>query len=108
MQPDDDEDDDLRWEEWLELTDAQQEAACERAEREYFGWLEALAPADRYRVNRGQALRALASARRLLADPFMGKLECIREMQEARIADNRLWLAKLRIYRKTGVFPGSG
>lgn len=100
--------DDLEWEDWIKLTDAQQDAICEREERKFFAMLEAMPLRERIAYERGSALRSIASARRLLADPVLGQMEFMQTMQRKRIADRRLRLVKLRVWRSTGQYPGSG
>lgn len=100
--------DDLEWEDWLKLTDAQQDAACEREERKFFAMLEAMPLRRRVAYERGSTLRSLAQARRILADPLLGQMEFMQTMQRKRIADCRIRLVKLRVWRATGQYPGSG
>ena len=104
---DDDDDgfDEADWDEWMTLSDAEQDRRVLAAEREYFEWLDSLSPLQRYRYDRGSALRSLAKARKLLG---MDRCpEVIMEMQRERVATLRLRLLGLRIQRATGVRPGN-
>lgn len=103
----DDIEDELRWEEWMQLSDEQTEAICDRHMKRYVDWVSSMTPTQWYRYQRRSALRSLREGRKFLADPALHRIECIDQMQRERIKANRLRLLKLRIFRSTGTYPGS-
>jgi hypothetical protein len=100
-----DDDDDLDMDEWMTLSEAEQERRVFAAEREYFEWLDSLTILQRYRYDRGSALRSLAQARRMIAIDRCP--EVIVTLGRERIAVLRRRLLALRIHRSTGVRPGT-
>ena len=105
-----DDDEDLEWEEFMELADEQAEAVADREMARYQRMLDSMTPAQWYRYQRGSALRSIAEARRFLAEPMPNghdRFECIDDVQRRRLASSRVRLVKLRTFRSTGVWPGT-
>jgi hypothetical protein len=92
--------DDIEMEEWLEMSEAQQNAALERAMREYGRMIDAMPEKDRIRHFIRGALANCRSYRRTLK---VLDIDIIR--QHLRGCQHRL--LKLRIWRQTGIYPGS-
>ncbi|HET8636019.1 MAG TPA: hypothetical protein VFL96_04135 [Acidobacteriaceae bacterium] len=59
-------DDDLFWEEWLSLSDAQRDAIVDREMAEYSRWFSTLTPIQQYRHRRKRNLETCLGWRRTL------------------------------------------
>ena len=92
-------DEDLDWEEWLELSDEQQEAICDREMAEYYKMLDRMPLKQRIDHARGNALRSCLNWRRMInCHGFTFGRTYLRDAQ--------VRLLKLRIWRATGQYPG--
>lgn len=89
----DDEDDDLDWDEWMAMTDDQQEAVLDRAWRAYDEWCRRTPLRVRQRRHIRDALARCVRVRGLGAPPFI-----LKRMQ--------ISLVKARLWRQTGIYPG--
>jgi hypothetical protein len=94
-------DDDLDWDEWMEMTDAQQEAALEREMQLYNEWWDSLTPLEQYRHSRRSAVEGCLVWRKSMR--ALGGGDFLREYLRQR----QLRLVKLRVWRATGAYPGS-
>lgn len=103
-QPDVDLDDDLDWEEWMTLTDAQQEAVVDREVADYARWYDSLPLPEQIAHCRRGALDNCRSARRLIGRAYCPQI--IRETTRERLKATQVRLLKIRIWRATGVRPG--
>jgi hypothetical protein len=103
---DDDNDDDMEWDEWMAMTDAQRDATERRVMGEYRRFIDAMTPAQYYRYQRWSWLRILSERREFLRNPAVSRIEIIDQITLESIGRARLALAKLRIWRSTGVYPG--
>lgn len=90
--------DDPEMDEWMELTDAQQDARVEAAERHHNEWWGALTALQQYRVLRSGAVeRALKYRLTILpAFPFL----------RDKLTETQVEMVKLREWRRTGIYPG--
>ena len=95
-------DDDVDWEEWMSMTDAQQEAALDRELKAYAEMLEEMSADEYYAHKRHFIMRTINGARAnarkspgLIADTLMQFV--IRPSQKS--------LLGLRIWRRTGQWP---
>jgi hypothetical protein len=99
---DDDGMDSTDWDEWIKLTDRQQDAICERHERAYFRWLDSLTPDQRYRYDRKRGVENCIRWRKLcISSGLTG------EYWTSLLRERQMRLLKLRIWRATGTYPGT-
>jgi hypothetical protein len=91
---------DERWEEWLEMSDAEQDAELNSAMREYEKMLDSMPLRERISHHVGMCLRTCANWRRLIRDHDF-------DFAKDHLKQCQLRLAKLRIWRQTGIYPGS-
>ena len=98
-------DDDLDWDEWMGLSDAEQEAAVDREMTAYSRWYDGLTLAGQIAHCRRGALDNCLSARRLIRLPQCP--EIIRQTTRERLKAAQVRLLKIRIWRATGLQPGS-
>jgi hypothetical protein len=98
-------DEDLEWEEWMQMTDAQHDAILAREIAVYNRWFDALGPLGQYRHMRSSALRTIAESRARLQNPDW-RYRCLDGISRDVIARARLRLLKLRAWRAMGVYPG--
>ncbi len=94
--------DDADWDEWMQLPEEEIDARVERAEREYFEWLDNLTPDQRYRYDRQRAVEACIKWRKLCRNAGL-----IGEFWTSQLRERQMRLLKLRIWRATGTYPGS-
>lgn len=91
--------DDLEMEQWMELTDDQQEAIVAREYAAYERRLARLSIAEQYAYFRGNSLRSCLQWRRLSREQgFDFGQRYVRSAQRRLLA--------LRIWRATGTYPG--
>lgn len=92
-------DDDMEWGRWMALTEAEQNAELDRAQRAHAAFLDSLSAAESYAYHRGFVLKTCAGWRRLIRqwdlDVFHDHL---------RTSQKRL--LELRAWRATGIEPG--
>lgn len=98
-------DDDLDWDEWMGLTDAEREAAADREMAAYNRWYDGLTLAGQIAHSRSGALSNCRSIRRLMLLPHCP--EIIRQDARERLKAAQVRLLKIRIWRATGSRPGS-
>lgn len=94
--------DDLEMEEWMAMTDEEQNHALEVASAEYVRWWNRLSTAAQIRVRRSECLEGCATMRRAMKT--VGALPILQEMLKQR----QVTLLKIRAWRSTGIYPGSG
>lgn len=92
-------DDDLEWEEWLTLSDAQQEAVCDREMLKYQRRLDMMTVRQQINYHRGSALESCLRWRRSMKAFNM-------DFMREHLRQSQIGLLKLRIWRATGVYPG--
>lgn len=92
-------DDALDWDEWIELSDAEQEMAA------YSRWYDGLTLAGQIAHSRRATLDNCRSARRLIRLPHCP--EIIRRTSRESLKAAQVRLLKIRIWRATGSRPGS-
>lgn len=98
-------DDDLDWDEWMGLTEAEQEAAVDREMAAYSRWYDSLTLGGQIAHCRRAALDNCRSTRRLIRLPHCP--EIIRQDARERLKAAQVRLLKIRIWRATGSRPGS-
>lgn len=97
-------DDDLDMEDWMSLTDEQQEAKVRWEMDNYIQWYASLNLANQVAHRRYMALSNCRSLRRLIR---LSQCPCvIRDEAHTRLRAAQVRLLKLRIWRATGVQPG--
>lgn len=94
----------LDWDEWMTLTDEEQEAAVDRELAAYDKWYASLTLAGQIAHSRRCALDSCHSARRLIRNPACP--EIIRESTRKRLKAAQVRLFKVRVWRATGIRPG--
>lgn len=88
--------DDVEWNRWMSLTDAEQEAECDAAMEQYSAWVDDLSPEDRYAHFARQGLKSCASWRRSMkVFPFL--IEYLRKSQRALLQLRRKRLPGKRL-----------
>lgn len=92
--------DDLEMEEWMELTDDQQEAVIDREMRAYCARLDRMTVRQQVSHHRRAALRGCLTWRRMRSKGW------IAELATQYLRARQMRLLKLRIWRATGVYPG--
>jgi hypothetical protein len=106
-EPDDDMlSDDVAMEEWMSMTDAQQEAELDREMDKYNRWYDSLTLDQQIIVARGSALRSIMENRRRLRTPELCTIEYVVGMWKNCIRRSQMRLVKIRIWRSTGIYPG--
>lgn len=95
-------DDDVEMERWMALTDEQQDAEVERAMAEYFAWLDRMSLAEQYANHRRSAVERQRKWRRLIRDHGLG------DWATEHVTHTQIYMVKLRAWRSTGIWPGSG
>ncbi|GAA0271061.1 hypothetical protein LNAOJCKE_0892 [Methylorubrum aminovorans] len=98
-------DDALDWDEWMDLSDAEREAAVDREMAAYNRWYDGLTLAGQIAHGRRAALRGCRATRRLIRHPLCP--EIIRQDARERLKAAQVRLLKIRIWRATGSRPGS-
>lgn len=100
--------DDLDWDEWMNLTDAQQEATIDREMAALQRKLDAMTVPQQVAHHRHFALLNILSNRKRLRNPGLHRIEIIDDYFRKSIKRGQLRLLKLRAWRATGVYPGEG
>lgn len=95
-----DDEDDLEMDEWLKLTDAQQDAILDREMKAHTQWFDALPLAQQQRHCIRGALRNCVKWRALMA-----RLPAMDFMRD-QLKQRQRRLLVLRIWRQTGIYPG--
>lgn len=95
----------LDWDEWMDLSEAEQEAAVDREMAAYNRWYDGLTLAGQIAHSRRAALDNCRSTRRLILLPHCP--EIIRQDARDRLKAAQVRLLKIRIWRATGSRPGS-
>jgi hypothetical protein len=93
-------DEDLAMEEWMAMTDQQQEAILDREIKAHAEWFDSLPLKTQTAISRRRTPESIMSWRRMMRDnPLMDiGMNYLRQGQRR--------LLKLRIWRATGVYPG--
>lgn len=91
--------DDPEMDEWLELTEAQQDARVEASWREYAEWRASLTADQAYAIDRRHGVEGCLSVRGLIAKTGWGFLR-------DQLKERQIGLLKLREWRRTGIYPG--
>lgn len=99
-------DDDAAMEEWLALSDAEQDAEVERAMAEHMRWWNSLTIQQQMAVDTRNALRRIIENRARLRDPKLCTIEYVVGLWKDGIRRNQKRLVKIRVWRSTGVYPG--
>lgn len=100
----DDDDFEERFEEFCAMSEAEVDAALEREMAAYDKWYDSLTPLQQYRHSRRLAVENCRGWRKLTREnPWMSG-----EYWNRQQRDRQIRLVKLRIWRVTGVYPGSG
>jgi len=94
----------LDWDEWMSLTDAQIDARVDREMNEYVRWYDRLTLGGQIAHCRRMALDNCRSTRRLIRLPHCP--EIIRETSRERLKAAQVRLLKIRVWRTTGIQPG--
>jgi hypothetical protein len=95
------EDDDLDWDEWMKMSDAQHDAILDREMKAYNEWFDRLPQDEQIRHCVRRCLQNCVGARRNLKTfpiDFMRKM----------LKQSQMRLLKLRAWRQTGIYPGQG
>jgi hypothetical protein len=92
-------DDDIDMDEWMQMSDAEHDAVLEREMRIYYEWWDSLTPLQQYRHSRRRALEGCLVWRQSIGIFGEGMREYLRQRQ--------IRLVKLRVWRATGIYPGS-
>ena len=95
-------DDDVAMEEWLSLSDEQQDAILEREMIAYAKWWGSLTPRIQARI----VLRRIMENRARLRKPELCTIRYEVKLWKEGIRRNQRQLVKIRIWRSTGVYPG--
>ena len=103
-----DEDEDLEWNEWLELTDEQQEAIIDREMMALRRKLDAMTIAQQVAHHRHFVLKSIRKNRARLHMPEIYRIPVITDLIRKNLQNGRIRLVKLRIWRATGTYPGQG
>jgi arsenate reductase-like glutaredoxin family protein len=107
MKDDDDMlDDDLAMEEWMAMTDEQQDAFLNREMKAHEDWYNALSTANKIRVDTRNALRRIMENRERLRRPELCTIDHVVGLWKEGIRRNQRRLVKIRIWRSTGIYPG--
>lgn len=104
----DDIEDQLLYEEFGKLAEAEQEAIIDREFEKYAAWWHSLSPQEKYRTTRRSALRSLAYWRAYLKIEFIRECPVVVEQIKKAQLLVRMRLVKARAFRATGVWPGQG
>jgi hypothetical protein len=92
--------DDLEMEEWMTLTDDQQEAVLDREMRAYCARLDRMTVGEQVAHHRRSGLKACLSWRRMRSKGW------IAELASEHLRRCQIRLLKLRAWRATGIYPG--
>lgn len=95
----------LDWDDWMGLSEAEQEAEVDREMAAYARWYSDLSLAGQIAHSRRVTLDNCLSSRRLIQLPHCP--EIIRETTRERLKAAQVRLLKIRIWRATGSRPGS-
>jgi hypothetical protein len=99
-------DDDDAMEEWMSLTDAQQDAALEREMNKWNRHYDAMSFERKIAYHRSSSLRAIMENRARLRKPELCTIEYVVGLWREGIRRNQRRLVKIRIWRATGIYPG--
>lgn len=86
--------------EWMKMTDEQQEAILAREMAAYNRWWDSLTPGQQYASSRHRTLKNCMAWRKHLKTM---NIDCFRE----HLRDAQIRLLKIRAWRATGVYPGN-
>lgn len=99
--------DEVDWERYLSLSEAEADAECEAVNREFEAFLRAMTPLQEYRYWRRYILTSIMQNRRRLRDPKLARIEIIDQMWRESIKRSQHSLLKHRHHLRTGVWPGA-
>jgi hypothetical protein len=100
--------DDLEWEDWLAMSDEQQEDLLNREMNELQRRLDAMSIQDQVAHHRHFVLESIIKNRQRLRDPKTNHVEIICDLWRKHIRNSQVRLLKLRVWRETGTYPGEG
>jgi hypothetical protein len=101
-------DDDIAMEEWMDMTEAQQDAALNREMDKYNRWYDHLTLKQKIRVDTRSAMRSIKENRRRLQTPELCTIEYVVGLWRDGLRRGQLRLVKIRAWRATGIYPGEG
>lgn len=93
--------DDLEMEEWMAMTEEEQNTALEVANAEYTKWWNSLSAAQQIKIRRGALLESCLTMRRGIK--LTGGMPMLVGFLKAR----QMSLVKIRAWRATGHYPGT-
>ena len=99
-------DDDVATEEWMALTEAQQDAQINREMAEYNSWYDSLSREQQTRVDTRSALRSIMENRRRLRTPSLCTIGYVVGLWKDGVRRGQKRLVKIRACRETGIYPG--
>lgn len=99
-------DEDEDWDDWLDMTDAEKDAALERSMNEHERWYKGLTREQQIAYHRRSALRMIRDNRRRLRTPSLCTIEYVVGLWREGVRRNQRRLLKIREWRRTGVYPG--
>lgn len=99
-------DDDVAMEEWMAMTDAQQDAELNREMDKYNRWYDSLTLKQQIHVNTRNAMRSIMENRERLRKPELCTIEYVVGLWKEGIRRNQRRLVKIRSWRSTGIYPG--
>jgi hypothetical protein len=95
------------WDEWIQLSDAAQDAILNAEMARYQRMLDAMTVREQVAHHRHFVLNSIMQNRRRLRDPNLRRIDVIDELWRNHIRLSQKRLLKLRIWRATGTYPGA-
>lgn len=99
-------DDDVAMEEWMAMSDEQQDAELNREIDKYNRWYDAMSIQQQIHYHARSALRSIMENRARLRNPDLCTIEYVVGMWREGIRRNQRRLVKIRAWRTTGIYPG--
>jgi len=96
-----DEDDDIDMDDWLEMSEEEQDRLLDASMRQLEEAYRRLTPLQKYRISRRNRLRLCISWRNQIRNGF------IVDLAREKLRDAQILLVKLRVERATGIKPGA-
>lgn len=103
-----DDPDDLDMDDWMSLTEKQQDAILDREMDKYNRWYDRLPLKQKIRVDTRSAMRSILENRRRLQTPELCTIPYVVGLWRDGLRRGQLRLLKIRIWRSTGIYPGEG
>lgn len=92
--------DDPEMDEWMALTEAQQEARLEASWRQYAEFRASLTPDQTYAIDRRHGVEGCLRLRKMIREhSFLA-------FMASDLKQRQIGLVKLRQWRRTGIYPG--